>query len=324
LVDEVGSDLVVPLAPHHPLRGIYRLLAPLQIAELHAQIRRACEDFRPDVILVYKGNHLDASLIGELKRRYAPVVNYFPDASPHLFGGTFLAAMGEFDLVISAKRFHPPLWRTLYGYQNACVHVPQGYDPGLHLRSTPSSEQPYDVVLAATWRPEYERMVLDLMHLQARRLKIAIAGGGWTERKLRMDGLSILGVKPSMSYVEWLRRGKVVLAPVMTEVAVSGPRQPGDQITDRTFQCAAAHTFFIHRRTQEAREYYDEATEVPMFDDATELSAQLDRFLNAPDLRLRFAAAAHKRAVPAYSIDGRAAEVRGHLAQLIGAMVRAT
>jgi spore maturation protein CgeB len=268
------------------------------------------------VVVIYKGGTLDAAFISEIRDNYAPVVNFFPDASPQLYGRGFKAAIGEYSLVVSAKRHHPPLWSSFYGYTNRCVHVAQGYDPLLHLRREPVGEAPYDVVLVATWRAEYEVLLNELTQLASRPLSIAVAGGGWPQRNLQIPGVDIFGPKHGAAYVERLLQGKIVLAPVMQVVAVDGPTQPGDQVTDRTFQCAAAHTFFIHRRTPEVLEYYDEATEVPMYDDAPELLAHIETYLRDPAARRRFAEAAHRRAVPAYSIDVRAAEMVRHLSDL--------
>jgi hypothetical protein len=317
ILDDIGRDLVLPLYSYHPLRGINRLLWPLQVRELKRQIRLACEDFSPDVVVIYKGGGLDAAFLSEIRTNFAPVVNIFPDASPHLFGDEFKEAMGQYDLVISAKRHHPPLWSSLYGYANRCVHVAQGYDPLLHLRHEPVREAPHDVVLVATYRPEYEVLLNELTQLARRPLSIAIAGGGWKERNLRIPGVDISGPKHGAAYVEWLRRGKIVLAPVMRVVAVDGPAQPGDEVTDRTFQCAAAYTFFVHLRTAGASQIYDERTEAPMYDDARELIGHIEAFLDDAPARLRFAEAAHRRAVPAYSIDNRAAEIIGHLSTVL-------
>ena len=103
------------------------------------------------------------------------------------------------------------------------------------------------------------------------------------------------------------------------EAVINGQQQPGDEDTTRTYELAAAGCFFIHRRTAFVQTLYDEATEVPMFDDGRELASKVLYFLARPEERLTMAIAAQKRAVPAYSIDARTSEVMVHLRSLLAA-----
>ncbi len=137
-----------------------------------------------------------------------------------------------------------------------------------------------------------------------------MGGPNWEGRGLeQLPGFSLVGVSTGRSYVDWLRRGKIVVAPIQSVVHVGGTAQPGDQVSARTFECAAAYTFFIHPRTDEAKLYYDEATEVPMYSDGEELGDKIGHFLQRPEVRQSMAAAAHRRAVPAYSVDAQTAHV---------------
>ena len=106
-----------------------------------------------------------------------------------------------------------------------------------------------------------------------------------------------------------MRRGKVVIAPVHTEVVVNGIQQPGDEDTTRTYELAAAGCFFLHRRTPFVQTVYEEASEVPMWDTPQELAKLVRRWLPDEIGRRAFAIKAHARAVPAYSIPQRAANI---------------
>jgi spore maturation protein CgeB len=113
-----------------------------------------------------------------------------------------------------------------------------------------------------------------------------------------------------------LRRGKIVIAPVHRDVLIGDVRQPGDEETTRTYELAAACCFFLHRRTEYVQKIYDEKTEVPMWDSPVELVDLIHYYLPRERERREMAAAAHARAVPAYSIPGRAAQVLGCVTEL--------
>ena len=73
------------------------------------------------------------------KGRGSVTVNVFPDHSPHAYGRALREAIGEYDLVVSTKPFHPGGWQHVYGYRNTCVCVPHGYDPAMHYWPTAPS-----------------------------------------------------------------------------------------------------------------------------------------------------------------------------------------
>jgi glycosyltransferase involved in cell wall biosynthesis len=310
-VDEVNEDLVRPISRARLLRAAGRLLAPWYRRELEERILAIIEARNPHVVVAYKGWSLSASFIDRIKRRGPLVVNVFPDCSPHAHGRELAQAMGHYDLVLSTKVFHPTHWQDIYGYSNACAFVPQGYDPLLHLASTPPESPTFDVAMVATWRPEYEQLMQELgRRLTGKGVTVGIGGCGWHERADRLpSGWTFAGELTGHAYVEWLRRGRVCLAPVTRLMRVAGVLHPGDEDSTRTYELAAAHCFFLHRRTPYVKTVYDSRDEVPMFDDAAELAEKLQTYLKREDLRQEMAKKAHQRAVPAYSLDHRAASI---------------
>ena len=160
-LDELAEDAFVPKIHSLGLRALNRVLRPLYRREFNLQVLEKIRQVRPDFLVTYKGSFIHADLLHRVSALGVKTVNIYPDCSPHAHGKAHWQAVGEYDLVISTKAFHPALWKELYGYKNRCVFVPQGYDPQLHLVEEPPIECPYDVVMIATFRAEYGRLMLD-------------------------------------------------------------------------------------------------------------------------------------------------------------------
>lgn len=319
-LDEVNEDLFLPSPRARWLRAINRLLRPAYQQELERQVLYRIGAFRPDIVMAYKGYAISERFIQQWREQGCYAINVYPDNSPHAYGAHHQQAVGAYDLVISTKPFHPTLWNTTYGYRNTCRFVPQGYDPALHLVPDLPERPRFDLVLVATWRPEYGDLMGKLGKLLAGKgISVGIGGNGWAAHRADYPAEWVFaGELQGRAYIDWLRQGKICLAPLTREVIINGTRQPGDEDTTRTYELAAAHCFFMHRRTDFVRTLYDEHSEVPMFDTAEELAEKILHYLLRAEERARMAAAAHRRAVPAYSLDSRAAEivaaVSGHLA----------
>jgi len=321
VVSDVGEDQFHPNYRHLPLRIANRLLRPLQSRELASAVRRAIGGFRPDVVVVYKGSGIGVALVEGMRRSEIPTVNVFPDYSPHTHGRQLHEALGCYDLVISTKRFHPPLWQSLYGYRNRCVWVPHGYDPEVHYWADPSPSQAFDVALCCTWRPEYHRLMRSFAdELTDERVTVTIAGQGWPMHRDQFPRhWQCVGPKEGRAYGDFLRSARITIAPVNRDMVIRGVKHPGDEDTTRTYELAAAHCFFLHQRTDYITTIYDEQTEVPMWGDVHELVSLVQRWLSDETGRRLMAARAHARAVPAYSMRQRAPSVLRHIEQLIRA-----
>ncbi len=306
-VDEVNEDAWFTRPRALWLRAVNRLTANAYRREFNRHVLEQVRLLRPDFVIAYKGNPVRRDLIAELRDLGARVVNIYPDCSPHAHGAPHREAVGAYDLVVSTKPFHPANWETIYGYRNRCCFVPQGYDPLLHLVDAPPADFRYDVVMVATYRPEYAKLMIDAgKAIGDRNIRVAIGGYGWDAvRHLLPRHWEFRGPVHGRGYVSLLREGKICIAPLTREVMVDGRPQPGDVDTTRTYELAAAHCFFIHRRTDYARALYGE-DEVPMYDNASELGELVRRYLALDDERAQMAARAHRRAVPAYSLDARA------------------
>lgn len=310
-VTRIDEDQYFPRYRSVVMRAVSRLRQPGRLGELEAAIGLGLRELSPDVLLVYKGSGVSARALQRAKESGALTVNIFPDYSPHAYGPALHQSMGEYDLVISTKPFHPQHWQGTYGYGNHCTFVPHGYDPAIHCWRSAPSHHDLDVVIAATWRQEYHQLLKDFAaSTRGTALRVGVAGSGWIER--RRDLPSTWHVIPAVTgrgYGEFLRSGRIALAPVTRDVVIGGIRQPGDEDSTRTYELAAAHCFFLHRRTEYVGAIFDEHTEVPFWDDARELASLVRHYLPREGERRAMAAAAHARAVPGFSIPSRATRV---------------
>lgn len=314
-LDDIGEDHYFPAGRSLVVRGANRLLRPWHSRELERTVTRLIAARRPDVFIVYKGAGVSAALVRRVRAAGVLTVNIFPDYSPHAYGAQLQEAMGEYDLVVSTKPFHPDGWRAIYGYSNRCVCVPHGYDPSIHFWPDPPGVQDVDVVVAATWRQQYQDVMEELGKAFAgRSVRVGIVGSGWPERRGALPAeWEIAPALTGRAYGEWLRRGRIAIAFVHRDVIIRGQRQPGDEDTIRTYELAAMGCFFAHRRTPFVQTVYDERLEVPMWDDAGELAALVLRYLLLENERRAMAARAHARAVPAYSFPNRARQILEHV-----------
>lgn len=309
-LDEIAEDAYFPKARSRYLRAIGRVLYPLYRRDFNQQVLAKIRVTKPDVVIVYKGSSVRSDLAFDIKRLGPLLVNIYPDCSPHAHGKAHRNAVSAYDLVISTKAYHPNLWLDLYKYHNECFFVPQGYDPLLHLIDYPPTDFKFDVVIVATYRHEYGQLLIDLASkLIDKNINFAIGGYGWEAIKHKLPSHWVYtGPIQGRGYISLLRSGKICIAPLTRDVVINGRIQPGDVDTTRTYELAAAHCFFIHRRTEFVSGLYGDV-EVPMFDDASELASKINYYLNNEDERKSIALSAHQKAVPAYSNDSRAAEI---------------
>ena len=138
-------------------------------------------------------------------------------------------SIGEFDLVVSTKPFHPGGWQHFYGYRNTFVCVPHCYDPTVHYWPTAPASQVLDVVLAelATGISQAHARFREgnARHVMLSRGWRALAGGQspdfpphWSfARHINRQGLR------DVPWIVW-----IAIAPVQRDAVVSGKSQPGD------------------------------------------------------------------------------------------------
>jgi hypothetical protein len=190
----------------------------------------------------------------------------------------------------------------------------------LHLCNEATTFKPLDIAMVGTFRKEYCELLEGLQcRLDGLGLTFGIGGSNWDAAKGRFPGNWVFpGELFGRSYTTWLRQAKICIAPLGRSTARTSYVQPDDVDTTRTYELAAANCFYIHKRTDFVKGIFEEETEVPMFGSAEELADKIAYFLPREEDRMAMANAAHRRAVPAYSLDERAEQVVGILRSFFG------
>lgn len=310
IVHEISEEACYPRAQSFGLKLIHRMLKRFYRREFNRMILSKIRATRPDVFMVYKGHSVHVDLLQAMQSLGVLTVNIYPDCSPHNHGIAHREAVGKYDLVVSTKIFHPPHWDTVFGYKNQCVFVPQGYDASLHYFNQPASEFKFDVVLIATFRAEYGKLMIELGQiLEEKNIRVVIGGHGWEDiREQLPNHWNFVGAVHGHAYVSLLRSAKICIAPVHVYAPSLQQNQFDDVDTTRTYELAASNCFFIHRRTAFVMQLY-QGVDLPMFDSASELADKIRYFLIHDEQRKKITALAHRKAVPAYSNHARAEEI---------------
>lgn len=311
VINAIHEDYYFPKQSSLFGRIQYKLLKSLRTVAFNKAVLAELDRVKPDVFLVYKGWSVHRKLLAQIKSRGVLTVNVYPDCSPHSHGNDHRDAVGEYDLVISTKPFHKELWSSVYAYGNSIEFVPQGYDSSVHMRTTPPEHPSFDISMVATYREEYKQLLIDMVKgFSGRKYSAVIGGYGWDSHRHEFpDNWAFPGAVHGERYISTLRSSKLVIAPLNTIANKSNANMPGDVDTTRTYELAASHCFFIHKYTEYARGLYTE-DEVPMFNNADDLSHLIMKYLQDDAARMEMASKAHARAVPAYSMDNRAVRIK--------------
>lgn len=287
-----------------------RLARPRLVREFNDYILATAEQFKPDILLAFKGNFVRASTLRAIGAGGAALYNYYPDTSAFSYGKWIPQSLPEYDCVFYTK----PFWYKDVSRQlrlKAAYFLPHGYDPELHkiVKLDPRDIQDFgcDVSFIATHSAYKEGMLKCLVQLRPN-LDFSIWGNGWAQRcrahelQKHIKGVPLLGE----SYVRGIQAGRINLA------IMQGPvfgASSSDLTTSRTYTIPACGSFMLHERNPEVLGLYEEGKEIECFESAKELAEKIDYYLAHPQERERIARAGHARCVPAYSYDNRMSEI---------------
>jgi len=309
-VADIDIQTIAPQWRRLRSRGLARLLRPLIIREYNQLILNTARNFRPDILLAFKGSLVESRSLHVLRSWGIKLYNYYPDTSPFAHDWQLAQSILEYDCIFHTKKFwfkSPPAGID----QRRLVYVAHGYDPDVHRPASvsipPIEHNRPAVLVIAGHSAEKERLLSSLVRSRPK-LDLAIYGPRWNEcsqsenLKPFVRGYALYGAE----YARAISSAAICLG--ILSGHVQGVCQ-GDEVTTRSFEIPACAGFMLHQRTSELLEHYREGQEVSCFASIEELNEKIDYYLARPEERRAIARAGHKRCVPAYSYDRRMAEI---------------
>lgn len=264
-----------------------RLLSPVWIKNYNEAVLRQASCSLYDFVLVFKGNLLKPETLRVLTNSGKPVFNFYPDTNFLDYGNNIPAALRLYDCVFTTKSFHGEREIQEFGIKQI-IHVRHGFDPEVHRPIPLSNEQRTyygsDVSFVGYWSPENEGRILYLLQ-SSHGLCIKVFGLGWNhacrEFKARMsDNLRPGAFGDELSIVYCASKLNLGLLRRAT-----CDRNTSDQVTARTFQVPATKSLLLHEDTPEVRNFFEDGTEVLLFNNNEEMIERITFALNSPKVR---------------------------------------
>ncbi len=312
-VTDIDLQTIMPQWRQLSNRAIGRLLRPRMVREYNQLILDCASQFRPDILLAFKGSFIESRTLETLRQSHVALYNYYPDTSPSAHDRILTESIRRYDCVFYTKKFwslNPPA--VLVGRPS--VFLPHGYDPDVHqmrsLDPRDTADYGHDVTVVASHTLHKERLLSELVR-RCPNLDLHIYGTRWVESSrspelnTHVHGSALLGSQ----YAKALRASRISLA--IMSGTVDGVAQ-GDETTTRTYEIPACGGFMLHERTPELQELYVEGKEVACFGSIEELASKIEYYLAHTEEREAIVRAGHTRCVPSYSYENRMREILRH------------
>jgi spore maturation protein CgeB len=306
---EIDSDRFFLPGPSLILRIARRVTHLLSASEYnHAIVDEVLAGDRSHLLIV-KGENISPETLDAAAARGAVSIIYYPDM--HFGYPNFDESLLEMaDIVCTTKRFQLPYLRRLRGSRPSML-VQHGYASMSHrpmYEKVEEDEFLYDIFYAGN----PDRYKLDWLIELARRFpekRIAVAGHRW---KALAQGTPLAPFVLGRAVVS--RRLARLHQLSRINIAIHGGADPvhgwQDEVSTRTFEIPACRGFMLHIDNAEVRGLYDVPSEIDTFSTPQEMCEKIDHYLARPRQRAEMIERAYRRAVPAYSYDSRAREIR--------------
>jgi spore maturation protein CgeB len=272
-------------------------------------ILKRARDLQPAVCIVLKGSFISPQTIRTLQDSGVFCVNFYPDVS-FAHPGLTETALCAYDLFATTKSFHLG-WLGARLPEDRIGFVHHGYVDQIHMPiDTPETEAEFDWDICYIGNHSaYKQAWMEAVCAAFPDLRIAIAGHRWLGIDApKLSNAALLPPHSNHDFSRLASRSRVNLA---FHFGIASSDGWEDNVSTRSFELPACRAFMLHIDNDEVRGLYDVGREIDVFADAQQLVERISFYLEHPEQRHAMADAAYHRAVPAYSLSSRAAELMG-------------
>lgn len=245
------------------------------------QLEKAVAAFRPDLLLVIRGNSFDREVIHRLKQQYG---------IRKTIGWWVKDPRATTEMLDDAKIYDHYFCIHQFGYnENNNIHyLPAlGVDRDLYRPLPGEKSYRHEIVFVGGWSPrrqEYVEQMLDL--------PVEIYGPGWRKRRNLLNSRLREKVKASHIWGEDLNslynHTKIVL-----NISSWDPQRTGLNL--RVFDVPATSAFLLTDAGEDLRQYFEPGNEVEVYSSPQELREKVMYYLNRDQERETIADKGYKK-----------------------------
>tara|TARA_Y100001935_G_C17261562_1_gene486721 strand:- start:372 stop:1409 length:1038 start_codon:yes stop_codon:yes gene_type:complete len=283
LVVHIGEDQFFPKVRNNlPSKIFLKFFNFFFKNNLNHNISNLHKISKPEIVVVFKGNHLSVETLKQIKKN-SWVVNFYPDISLTNHSSLDVKTFYEYDHIYSTKSFAIKDYNENMGIKNVSF-LPHGYDEYVHSPVSKKYMKIWhnDVSFIGTWSKNKEKK-LNALKKTLPNINLKIWGNGWEKSSSRYLKESIMGYPVNGDlYALAINCSKINLG--LLQEKASGASS-GDLTTARSFHIPGSGGFMLHERSNEILSFYDEDKEISCFSSSDELVSKIEFYLKHDDKR---------------------------------------
>lgn len=243
------------------------------VDEVHQKFIKYAVEYQPTLILIIKGYTLSRSVLSRVKNETnAKVVNWNPDnpfqiRSQEQRAEQYLNTISEYDIVFTWGEFLQD--KLIEEGARRTEFLPFGWDPTVHGPADSKPEFEFDIAFFGIWSKKRERILRPLSDLD-----LHLRGNYW---KIRCWDRSLRNCYRGGKFGADEYSSAMASAKIVVNI-VADHNIPDHNM--RTFEAPSTGSVLATTRTEGQKRFFDEETEVLMYDNGEELREKIEWLLD--------------------------------------------